>query len=128
MSRFKKKSKKKVNQSGSKFEEKFLKHYEEREAELLRSYDVGDLRRIVSECNANIIRSVNEVLQNSEYLAAKEVIKDFNQSLGEVRKYQGSKRDFAIQLLHEKGVVDAGLDDHQECYEVMEESLSWVDS
>jgi uncharacterized SAM-dependent methyltransferase len=130
MSKFKKKAKKKNNQSGSKFEAKFLKHYDEREADLLRSYEPDDLRRIVAECNANVMRSVNEVQENPEYIAAKEVVSTFNAALKEVRDYQDSKRNFVIQILHERGIVDAGLSEdpllsdqsaEQEVLEVLQE-------
>jgi hypothetical protein len=110
MSKFKKKKKSnKNNQSGSKFEQKFLKHYDEREAELLRSYEVPQLRKIVAECQANVMRATKEVQENPEYIALKEKLADFNAALKEVRDYQDAKKMFTVQLLHERGVVDAGL-------------------
>jgi hypothetical protein len=110
MSRFKKRSKSnKTNHSGSKFEEKFLKHYDEREADLLRSYEVPHLRKIVAECQANVMRATKEVVESPEYIELKEKLADFNASLKELRDYQDAKKMFAVQLLHEKGVVDAGL-------------------
>jgi hypothetical protein len=110
MSKFKKKKKSnKTNQSGSKYEEKFLKHYDDREAELLRSYEIPQLRKIVAECQANVMRATKEVQDNPEYIALKEKLADFNAALKEVRDYQDAKKMFTVQLLHERGVVDAGL-------------------
>lgn len=113
MSKFKKKKSNKSNQSGSKFEQKFLKHYEEREAELLRSYDIPQLRKIVSECQANVMRATKEVQENPDYIALKEKLADFTSALREVRDYQDAKKMFTVQLLHERGVVDAGLSECQ---------------
>jgi len=123
MGKFKKKAKNKNNQSGSKFEAKFLKHYDEREAELLRSYELEDLRRIVSECDANVMRSAKEVQENPDYIAAKEVISMFNAALKEARDYQDSKRNFVIQILHERGKVDAGLSESQDSAEDIEQEV-----
>jgi len=90
------------------YEAKFVKYYSDEELTLLRSADIEQLKTIVSERTAHVMKSVSEVEANPAFIAAQEVIKDFRAGLAEVKKYADTKKLMAIYLLQQKGVVDCG--------------------
>lgn len=94
MSRKSKKKANRVNQSGSKYEARFLKYYDDREADVLREKSSDDLLNIVAKCQANVMRVAEELEENSDYQAAKEVLKDFKSEITRLTKEAEEDADY----------------------------------
>lgn len=90
-------------------ESKFLKLFSEEELSLLKSKEVEDLKQIIAETNATVIKAKKEMDSNPEFIAAKEKVDDFRGAFNDTKKYANTKKDLCLYLLQLKGIVDCGL-------------------
>lgn len=71
-------------------------------AEQMRSYAKEQLEGVIVASEQAIDQAKTELDGKSEYIAAKQVIKDLSESFRDLKKYQRAKIEFALILLEEK--------------------------
>ena len=102
---------KKATIASNKIEKVFTKYYSDEELVLCRNKSITELKDVVAQTNAHVLKAKSEMEANAEYQKAKEVIDTFRASFSEVKQYADAKKMLCLYLLQTKGEVDIGQAD-----------------
>lgn len=105
---FRRKNKNKIYGNLSKTEKAFVDQHSMDELKTLKTKTEEELEAVVSECTANVMRAKKEMESNPNYKSAMEIIAPFREGFTAAKKFQLSKANMALSLLHKAGRVDIG--------------------